>query len=331
MKNILHYQFDEAFRVLGEPTRIAIMRLLLSKPATISQIGASLDKHPAQIKYHITQLEKIGLVELAYEKTIRNYTEKYYRSTSNAVFLNKAIFPEPSEKGQIVILGGDGPALELLVFTVNKAIGAEVFCHIPAGSLDSLIYLRENYCQIAGCHLFDYESGDFNVSYIRHLFSLKNMTIVTFGHRNQGLLFRDEFAGKISSLRDVVKNNLTFVNRELGTATRLRLEKLMAEEKISASDLKGYDNEVQTYTEIGEKITNGRADVGLGMESIARQMDLGFHFLFTERYDLVMAADTSDLPYVKMLIETLRSEDFCRQIEALGGYDMSHAGEITNL
>jgi putative molybdopterin biosynthesis protein len=331
MKNILHYQFDEAFRVLGEPTRIAIMRQILSKPATISQIGASLGKHPAQIKYHITQLEKIGLVEPAFEKTTRNYTEKYYRSTSNAVFLNKAIFPEPSEKGQIVILGGDGPALELLVASVNKSIGADVFCHIPAGSLDSLIYLRENYCQIAGCHLFDYESGDFNVSYIRHLFALKNMSIVTFGHRNQGLIFRKEADDKITCLRDVVDNKFTFVNREMGTATRLRLEKLLMEEKVSAKELKGYENEVQTYSEIGENISNGHADVGLGMESIARQMDLGFHFLFKERYDLIMPTDTSELPYVKILIDTLRSAEFCNQIELMGGYDMSHAGEINYL
>jgi putative molybdopterin biosynthesis protein len=331
MKNIIHYQFDEAFRVLGEPTRIAIMQQLLLKPATISQLGASLDKHPAQVKYHITQLEKIGLVELAYVKTIRNYTEKYYRSKSNAIFLNRAIFPEPSRKGQIVILGGDGPALELLLTAINKSIGADVFCHIPAGSLDSLIYLRENYCQIAGCHLFDFESGDFNVSYIRHLFSLKNMSIVTFGHRNQGLIFRNEEGMKITCLADVVQNNLTFVNREMGTATRLRLDKMLKEEEISPVDLNGYENEVQNYSEIGEYILNKKADVGMGMESIARKMGLGFHFLFKERYDLVMSEETSELPYVKQLIDTLQSADVCRQIESLGGYDMSHAGEIIKL
>jgi putative molybdopterin biosynthesis protein len=331
MKNILHYQFDEAFRVLGEPTRITIMRQLLSKPATISQIGTALNKHPAQVKYHITQLEKIGLVELAYEKTIRNYTEKYYRSTSNAVFLNRAIFPEPSEKGQIVILGGDGPALDKLVEITNTSIGANVFCHIPAGSLDSLIYLRENYCQIAGCHLFDTESGNFNVTYIRHLFALKNMSVVTFGERNQGLIFRNDEKKNITCLADVVNNKLTFVNREMGTATRLRLEKLLMEEKIAPSDLKGYDNEVQTYSEIGESIKSKKADVGLGMESIACQMGLDFHFLFKERYDLIMSADTSELPFVSMLINTLRSPDFCREIETLGGYDMTHAGETIRL
>jgi putative molybdopterin biosynthesis protein len=331
MKNIIHYQNDEAFRVLGEPTRISIMRQLLLKPATISQLGASLEKHPAQVKYHITQLEKIGLVELAYVKTIRNYTEKYYRSKSNAVFLNRAIFPEPSYKGQIVILGGDGPALEFLITTINTLIGADVFCHIPAGSLDSLIYLRENYCQIAGCHLLDYESGDFNVTYIRHLFSLKDMSMVTFGHRNQGLIYRNHEETKITCLSDVVKNNLTFVNREMGTATRLRLDKMLKEENISPVNLKGYANEVQNYSEIGEYIQNKKADVGLGMESIAKQMGLGFHFLFKERYDLVMAEDTSELPYVKLLIDTLQSPDVCHEIESLGGYDMSHAGEIIKL
>ena len=290
-----------------------------------------LSRPPAQIKYHITQLEKIGLVELAYEKTIRNYTEKYYRSTSNAVFLNRAIFPEPSEKGQIVILGGDGPALELLVETVNNSIGADVFCHISTGSLDSLIYLRENYCQITGSHLFDYESGDFNVSYIRHLFALKNMSIVTFGHRNQGLIFRNDETRKVTCLADVVKNGMTFVNREMGTATRLRLERLLKEETISPAELKGYENEVQNYSEIGEYILNKKADVGLGMESIARSLGLGFHFLFTERYDLIMSEDTLEIPYVKQFIDTLQSPEIRRRIEDLGGYDMTHAGDIIHI
>jgi putative molybdopterin biosynthesis protein len=331
MKNILHYHSEDVFRILGDSSRVNILRRLISQPATISQLGEFLGKHPAQIKYHIVQLEKVGLVEFAYSKTIKNYTEKYYRAASNAFFLNRAILPWPSEKGQIVILGGDGPALEMLVREVNSSIGSNVFCSIPAGSLDSLIYLRENYCQIAGCHLFDFESGDFNTSYIRHIFAFKNMVMVTFGHRDQGFVFRKGDLEDITSFSDIIERDLSFVNRELGTGTRLRVDKFLSEAKILPGSLRGYDTEVQTYSEIGEYVFDKKADVGLGIGSIAKQLNLGFHYLFTERYDLVMSEETYQSDYISTLINTLRSENTHSQIEALGGYDMTHAGEVIKL
>jgi putative molybdopterin biosynthesis protein len=331
MKNILHYHSDDVFRILGDSIRVNILRRLISQPATISQLGVLLGRHPAHIKYHIVQLEKVGLVELAYNKTIKNYTEKYYRATANAFFLNRAILPWPSEKGQIVILGGDGPALELLVREVNSLIGSNVFCSIPAGSLDSLIYLRENYCQIAGCHLFDFESGDFNVSYIRHIFAFKNMIMVTIGHRDQGFVFRKDDLEDISSFDDIIKRDLTFVNRELGTETRLRVDNYLSEARILPGSLKGYNLEVQTNSEIGEFVHDKKADVGIGLGSIARQLNLGFHYLFTERYDLVMSEETYQSVFISTMINTLRSEKTHSQIEALGGYDMTHAGEVIKL
>ncbi|HEX7555161.1 MAG TPA: substrate-binding domain-containing protein [Leptolinea sp.] len=331
MQNIIHLQSEEAFKVLGNPTRLKIMQHLLTKPATISQLGELLERHPAQIRNHIRQLEKIGLIELSYIQPVKNYLEKYYRATSNAVFLNRAIFPWPSQEGQIVILGGGGPALEYLIEQVNLRIGSNVFCAIPEGSLDSLIYLRENYCQIAGCHLFDFETGDFNISYIRHLFAFKDMVVVTFGHRDQGLIVEKGNPHLISGISDVVQKHLTFVNRQLGAGTRLRLDQLLADNNINPADLVGYATEAQTHLEVGECVLQGKADAGLGLSSIAQQLGLDFIFLFNERYDLVMTKQTFDSVHIKALIKILGSKEFQNKVEKLGGYDLAHAGEVIQL
>ncbi len=311
--------------------RLHILRHLLTKPATISQLGTLLNRHPAQIKYHLSLLEKNGLVELAYTRTVKNYKEKYYKARSNAVFLNMSILPWPSEKGQIVILGGDGPGLDLLVDHVNRSVGDTIFYLIPSGSLDSLIYLRENYCQVAGCHLFDMESGDFNISYIRHLFAFKDMVVVTFGHREQGLLLPRGNPNKVTSIKDVVQKRLTFVNRPLGSGTRLRLDLLLSEEKILPGDLIGYEDEVETHNEVGERILSGKADVGLGIAATAKSMNMDFKYLFTERYDLVMSKKKYQSPYMQLFINELQSPVILQRIEELGGYNLEQAGIVTEI
>ncbi len=331
MQNIFHSQSEEVFQVLGDAIRATILRKLLVQPATITQLGEFLGHNPASIKYHIVQLENVGLVELAFVKKIKNYTEKYYQATAKGVFLNKAFFPCPSEKGQIVILGGAGPALDLLVNHMNTSIGCNVFYAIPVGSLDSLIYLRENYCHIAGCHLFDFETGDFNISYIRHIFAFKNMVVVTFGNRDQGLMLPKGNPQNINGLKDVVKKKLRFVNRQLGAGTRLRLDQLLSAEKIDSSSLIGYGTEVQTHNEVGESILAGEADTGLGLASIARQLNLDFQYLFTERYDLVMSLQTFESQYISAMVKLLQSSEIRTQIENLGGYNLAHAGNVIYL
>jgi putative molybdopterin biosynthesis protein len=154
------------------------------------------------------------------------------------------------------------------------------------------------------------------------------MVVVTFGHRDQGLIVKKSNPLNISGIADVAQKHLTFVNRQLGSGTRLRLDQLLSENTINPSSLIGYDTEVQTHAAVGEYVLQGKADVGLGLLSIAQQKGLDFLFLFTERYDLVMSKNTFNSAHVSILIEILKSQNFRNQIEKLGGYDLTHAGEV---
>jgi putative molybdopterin biosynthesis protein len=328
MQTTLHIHSEKAIKLLGEPTRQKILRHLLTEKATISQMGLLFGRHPAQIRYHIIQLEKVGLVELFSTQKTKNYQEKYYRAKASAFFLSMAVFPNKSEQGQFVLLGSDDSALNLLVELANKSINSQVFFNFPVGSLDGLIYLREGFCQISGTHLYDENSGDFNLPFVRLLFSNQKMAIITIAHREQGILVGKGNPYKISSINDIIRNKLRYINRQNGAGTRMRLDQLLRKEGFDPSDLIGYVDEVLTHEQVGEYVAQGKADVGLAIESVAHKYNLDFVPLFKERYDLVMTNITYQTNLIKTLIETLHSTKFKDVVKKIGGYDLEHSGEI---
>lgn len=329
MQNIFHVHSEEAIKLLGDPTRQKILRQLLTDQATISQLGEKFDLHPAQIRYHIIQLEKVGLVELCAIRKIKNYQEKYYCAKASAIFLSMAVFPNQSEKGQIIVLGSDDPALNLLVELANKSIASQVFYNYPVGSLDGLIYLREGYCQIAGSHLYDEASGEYNLPFVRLLFSNQKMALVTVSHREQGLLVAKGNPRGITSISDIIKNKLRYINRQKGAGTRMRLDQYLKNSGFNTTDLPGYFDTVLTHDKVGESISLGKADAGLALPSVAEKYGLGFVPLFHERYDLIMEKNTFETELANQLIETLHSKYFKEAVGTIGGYDLKHSGETT--
>ena len=89
-----------------------------------------------------------------------------------------------------MILGSDDPALDLLALGLNQKAVDPFLYVLSVGSLEGLIYLREKYCQFVGCHLFDIESGTYNLPFVRLLFTDQAMVLVTLSHRQQGLLVK---------------------------------------------------------------------------------------------------------------------------------------------
>jgi putative molybdopterin biosynthesis protein len=328
MIQIKRIQSEEFLKILGNPTRLAILRLLISKPATISQLGEMLNKHPAQIRNHIKQLEKAELVRLISVLPVRNYLEKYYQATARAYFVNMAVFPVPSERGQIFILGSDDRALELLAEHMERREGAPLLYVLPVGSLDGLIYLRENYCQISGCHLFDMESGEYNQPYVRHLFTDQAMVLVTLAYRRQGLMVRKGNPLGLTGIVDMAREDVTIINRKKGTGTRLWLDQQLKHMGLDSSKINGYASDALTHAEVANAVAGGWADTGLGIYAAAEKVNLDFIPLFSERYDLVMAEAFFKSADFLPVMETLHSADFRRAVEKLGGYNTSHTGEV---
>lgn len=235
------------------------------------------------------------------------------------------------DKDTIRIVGSHDMALTMLVDLAkrdNKKLKIQV---THAGSLGGLIALQEERAHLAGIHLLDAETGEYNYPYVKRVLPGREVAIVHLVYRIQGLMFAPGNPKHIKGIADLKRPDITFVNRQQGAGTRVLLDIHLRQLGINPKDIKGYDKELDTHLAVGLTIAHGEADVALGIEAAARSCNIDFLPLFRERYDLVIpiANYRSDLlsPLLKMVI----SEEFKEVVNKAGGYDTSQTGATSFL
>lgn len=312
---------------IADVNRLAILRLLMAEPATLTQLAAHLGTYAAHVRHHVKRLESAGLVRQSRVVTTRNYTEKFYEATAAAYTVHLIVVPERGSANPVVILGSNDMALEALTEQADPEHGRAAYAPVSIGSLDGLVALRQGLADIAGCHLLDVEAHEYNLPFIRHLFPDRAMTVVTLAHREQGLIVREGNPLAVSELQDLARPGVRIVNRNPGSGTRSWLDSRLRALGIAHESLEGYANEVRTHSAVAAAVASGAADAGLGIQAAAIEAGLGFVPLFNERYDLVMDECRVDDPHVKRLLETLTTKSFRKTIGSYGGYDTSHTGD----
>jgi len=312
---------------LSDEHRLAILRRLMCGPSTLSRLGREFDKHPAWVRHHLKRLEAVGLVEPAGECTTRNYTEKFYRASSGAFAVHMIVGPSTGAKAPLMVLGSDDFALQLLASDLNEGAGDFEVVSSSIGSLDGLVALRQGLADVAGCHLFDAEAGDYNTPYLRHLFPDRAVDMITLAHREQGLMTARGSRHKLSDIGDLAGGDVRFANRNAGSGTRVWLDARIRELGISAESITGYDVELRTHSDVALAVASGAADAGLGIRAAADRFGLEFTPLFFERYDLVFNADRAEDEPLARLRDRLESRAFRTEVRGLCGYDADHTGD----
>ena len=329
MDSIGYIKNYEQLKILSDPRRMSILRLLMASSATLSQLGLVLGEHPARVRHHLKQLERAGLIELTETRMVRGFVEKYYRATARAFIFNEIILPQNPVPGKesIVLLGSHDIALGLLTERLQSYKGSAEILALAVGSLEGLVALRQGTAQIAGCHLLDIESGEYNLPFVRHFFPDRPVVLVTLAHREQGLLVRPGNPHRIRGLEDLARQDLILINRNPGSGTRLWLDRQLTRSGISYQQVRGYVQETRTHTGVAQAILQGKADVGLGIQAAATQYRLDFIPLFQERYDLVIPGEQVESQRLQPLLNHLQSGEFRRAMNDLGGYDTAHTGD----
>jgi len=315
-------------KVLGDSRRLRILRLLMCGPATLSQLGKKLNAHPAKVRHHLKLLEDAGYIELKSTKIVRGFVEKYYQATSRSYIINVSILPESADTASVVMMGSHDLAMEILAGAVHDHGVADNLLCISVGSLDGLIALRQGHSQMAGCHLSESSGNDFNVSHVEHIFPGETMALVTVGYRQQGILTKQGNPMKIAELSDMARDDVTIINRQPGSGTRLWFDEHLSDISVSPKHINGYDREVKTHHQVAQAITSGEADAGIGLLAEAKMMDLEFTPLFDERYDLVVPYKELSEPKIVRLFEFINSAGFRRRVSHLSGYATEHTGEM---
>ena len=311
---------------VSDAHRLEILRLLMTTPSTVSQIGRQLGEYPAAVRYHINKLEDAGLVELSEVRDSPGYTEKYYSAKAEALLIQRTILPL-TDKKSIIFMGSQDLAWEKIIHDFCDNNPKIRIFNFPVGSLEGLIALRQGNCQLAGCHLLDSDTQQYNRPYVMHFFPGQNTQLVTLANRIQGLLFSQGNPKGISSLNDLSRSDIRFVNRNPGSGTRIWLDKKVAELRIPIHHINGYTKELNSHTAVAQEIKLGHGNLGIGLIAAAEAEHLDSIPLFEERYDLVIPGDyMQDQDILAMLdhLTVMRSRNMIRN---LPGYDPSHTGD----
>ena len=197
------------------------------------------------------------------------------------------------------------------------------------GSLGGLIALRRGEAHLAGSHLLDPETGEYNHSYVKRYLPDTLVQVVGLVLREQGLIVAKGNAKKIVGLADLMREDVQFVNRQRGAGTRVLLDYQLGWGGISAEAIQGYEQEEYTHLAVAAAVASGRADAGLGIAAAATALDLDFIPLFSERYDLIIPIQHAKSGLLAPLLATLHKDSFRQAVNALPGYDTSIMGKLT--
>jgi putative molybdopterin biosynthesis protein len=196
------------------------------------------------------------------------------------------------------------------------------------GSQGGLVALRRGEAHLAGSHLLNPETGEYNISYIRQYMPGIPVKVVSLVGREQGLLIRRGNPLGIKGLEDLARAEVRFVNRQRGAGTRVLLDYHLKSMSISPEQIVGYEQEEYTHLGVAAAIVSGRADCGLGIAAAAQALDLDFIPLFQERYDLVIPKRFAETELLAPLFELLTDRSFQEAISHLVGYDVSVMGRL---
>jgi len=226
----------------------------------------------------------------------------------------------------IFAIGSHDVSLDLLAQYLAKR--GRRLTSANVGSLSGLVTLRRDETHIAGSHLLDPDTGEYNLSYIREYVPGRDLHLVELVRREQGLLVNPGNPKNIQGLQDLTNPEIQFINRQRGAGTRVLLDYHLQQQGINASDIAGYEKEEYTHLSLAAAISSGRADCGLGIAAAAQALELDFLPLYSERYDLVIPAEYYYGKLLAPLLEILHDDEFRKDVSRLPGYDTTQMGNL---
>jgi len=241
--------------------------------------------------------------------------------------VNISLYRRPDEiENTIFAIGSHDITIDILAQHLasknRRLISANV------GSLGGLIALSRGECHLAGSHLLDPESGDYNIKYVQQTLTNIPTKIIVFVGRQQGLIVAKRNPKQIFSLNDLTRSDVSYLNRQSGSGTRVLLDYQLRLSNISSDSIKGYQNEEYTHLAIAAAVASGRADCGLGIEAAAQALGLDFIPLYQERYDLVFLQSYYESQLLEPLFDVLSDRVFKNTVESLPGYNTEQMGKV---
>jgi len=237
--------------------------------------------------------------------------------------------PSRDIENTIVCIGSHDNALDVLGNFLKKKHAQFSLSSAHVGSMGGLLALKRGEAHLAGVHLLDEETGEYNVGYIKKMLPDAGTVLVNLVYRTQGFIVAKSNPKSVNGFEDLTRVDVTFVNRQAGAGTRLLTDLNLRRLNIDPRNVKGYDHEEFTHMAVAAAVLSGTADIGLGVLSAAHALGLDFVPMAQERYDLAIPTRFYDTPMLQALLSIIRDDEvFRNQIVSMGGYDVSDMGKI---
>jgi putative molybdopterin biosynthesis protein len=226
----------------------------------------------------------------------------------------------------IFTIGSHDIALDLLAQYLAGADRRLVSAN--AGSMGGLLAIQRGEAHLAGSHLLDADTGQYNLPDIERVLPDRPIVVITLVGRQQGLIIGKGNPKGIHTLEDLIRHDIRYINRQRGAGTRVLLDYNLRQLGLDPKDIVGYATEEYTHLGAAVAIASGRADCGLGIAAAAQALDLDFIQMFEERYDLVIPEEHYYSELLAPLWNVLRQEEFRKAVASLPGYSVEHMGEL---
>lgn len=282
--------------------------------------------------YRIGNKVRIEMKDIEDYKNKSKKLQKNKQSNVESINLNTPAIPyqlEEIHKGNGFVICGQDIMLDILLrYLQYHAKGIQAL-RSYAGSYNGLYALYNGHVQIATTHLWDGETEQYNIPYVKRMLPGIPAIIVHLANRMQGIYVPKGNPKGIKGWEDLRLPEITIINREKGSGTRVLLDEHLKKLGISANSISGYEKECSSHLAVASTVARGEADFAIGNEKASQQVKgIDFIPLQTESYDLVIKKEDIDKPHYQTVLKILRSDEFRLELEGIGGYDLKDLGKI---
>ncbi|MFJ7919234.1 substrate-binding domain-containing protein [Lysinibacillus fusiformis] len=254
---------------------------------------------------------------------LQGYIQK--RKTGNAA--STPVVASQTKKLPKIIISGQDVVLDVFAKYMEKRQSSKVL-RSHEGSFNGIMAMYNGECDIASLHMFDGDTGDYNTPYVKKIFVSHPFLLINVVSRRAGFYVQQGNPLELESFKDFKTKSFTLINREKGSGARTLLDEQLRIHHIAPSTIDGYDKEEMSHLDVASAVANGYADVGIGVEKIAKLVNVDFIPVIRERYDIVLLKTPDNQQLIDTVKEILTSADFQSEVAALGDYDVSQMGQV---
>jgi excisionase family DNA binding protein len=262
-------------------------------------------------------------------RLVREWIEASSRETMREAAGEREATARTVEPHHLIVVGADDLLMQIAQREFNRRHPSLLVTSAAMNSIAGITAVRERRAHVAGSHMLDGDTGEYNRPQVAAAFAGARAILVTLAHRQVGLMVSRGNPRRITGLADVIQRKLRLTSREVGSGVRALQDHLLRELKLGKRRPTGTELSFATHLEVATAIAEGRADAGIGTLAPARNLGLDFLPLTWERYDLVTSDEGFYHRPTQAFFEMVKSDWMRQLVSTLPGYEARETGLLT--